>query len=99
MDSTLASHPAAPGSDLGIPIFLGKLILMLLDQVNQWRCLEESGKRLENVDRTHLVLARGKLVIQKICDNKVSFYTMSTSYFLRLNHEMYYCVLYHDIRK
>ena len=27
--------------------------------------LEESGKRLENVDPTHLVLASGKLVLQK----------------------------------
>ena len=70
MDSTLASHPAAPGSNLGIPIFLGKVILMLLDQFNQRCCLEESGQRLENVDRTHLVLARGKLVIQKIYDKK-----------------------------
>ena len=26
----------------------------------------ESGQRLENVDRTHLVVARGKLVPQKI---------------------------------
>ena len=38
---------------------------MLLDRVNQRRCLEESGQRLENVDRTHLVLASGKLVLQK----------------------------------
>ena len=46
-------------------IFLGKMFLMLLDRVNQRRCLEESGQRLENVDRTHLVLASGKLVLQK----------------------------------
>ena len=42
---------------------------MLLDRVNQRRCLEESGQRLENVDRTHLVLASGKLVLQKRLGN------------------------------
>ena len=31
----------------------------------QQRWLEENGQRLENVDRTHLVLASGKLVLQK----------------------------------
>ena len=34
-------------------------------EVNQQRWLEESGQWLENVDRTHLVLASGKLVLQK----------------------------------
>ena len=36
-------------------------------EVNQQRRLEESGQWLENVDRTHLVLAWacGKLVLQK----------------------------------
>ena len=38
---------------------------MVLDRVNQWRCLEESGQSLENVDRSHLVLASGNLVLQK----------------------------------
>ena len=39
-------------------------------EVNQRQCLEESGQWLENVDRTHLVLASGKLVLQKrnICN-------------------------------
>ena len=36
-----------------------------MDRVNQRRCLEESGQRLENVDQTHLVLASGKLVLHK----------------------------------
>ena len=35
-------------------------------EVNQQRCLEESGQWLENVDCTHLVLASGKLVLQRI---------------------------------
>ena len=34
-------------------------------EVNQWHWLEESGQWLENVDRTHLVLAGGKSVLQK----------------------------------
>ena len=33
-------------------------------EVDQQRCLEESGQRLENVDQSHLALARVKLVIQ-----------------------------------
>ena len=32
---------------------------------NQWRYLEESGQWLENVDRTHLVLASCRLVLHK----------------------------------
>ena len=35
------------------------------DEVHQRCCLEESGQWLENVDGTHLVLASGKLVLQK----------------------------------
>ena len=31
----------------------------------QWSCFEESGQWLENVVLTHLVLASGKLVLQK----------------------------------
>ena len=36
-------------------------------EVNQQRCLGENRQWLENVDRTHLVLASGKLVLQKEC--------------------------------
>ena len=39
--------------------FRGKII-----DVYQWHWLEESGQWLENVDRTHLVLSRGKSVLQ-----------------------------------
>ena len=49
----LALHPAAPGS---IPD---------VAEINRRRWLEESGQRLENVDRTHLVLASGKQVLLK----------------------------------
>ena len=38
---------------------------MLLERVNQWRFIDESGQRLENINRTHLVLASGKQVLQK----------------------------------
>ena len=34
-------------------------------EISRRRWLEEGGQRLENVDRTHLVLASGKLVLQK----------------------------------
>ena len=34
-------------------------------EIYRWHRLEESQQRLENVDRTHLVLASGKLVPQK----------------------------------
>ena len=34
-------------------------------RIYRQRCLEESGQRLENDDRTHLVLASGNLVLRK----------------------------------
>ena len=34
-------------------------------EVNQQHCLEESGQWLYNVDQTHLLLASGKLVLNK----------------------------------
>ena len=45
----------------------GKLVLErgMGVKKNQWRCLEESGQCLENVDQTHLVPASGKLVLEK----------------------------------
>ena len=36
-------------------------------EVNQRHCLKESEQWLLNVDRTHLVLAGDKLVLQKSC--------------------------------
>ena len=35
-------------------------------EVNQWCWLEESGQWLQNVDRTHLLLASGKPVLKKV---------------------------------
>ena len=40
-------------------------LLFDVAEVNQQPCLKESGQWLENVDRTHLGLASGKLVLQK----------------------------------
>ena len=39
-------------------------------EIYQWRWLEECGQRLENVDQSHLVLASGKLVLQKTSSAK-----------------------------
>ena len=57
--SILASYPGGLGWNLGIPafpiFFRGKSIDVAY--VNQWSCITESRLWLENVDRTHLVLA------------------------------------------
>ena len=58
-DTIHASHPAAWGSNPSV------LTIMDVAEVNQQHWLVESGQWLENVDRTHLVLASGKQVLQK----------------------------------
>ena len=65
MGSTLASRPSLPGfnSQHSQKFSRGKIVAVA--EVNQRRCLEESGLWLENVDRTHLVLASTKPVLQK----------------------------------
>ena len=54
-------HPAA--SQPSQNCCRGKIIDVA--EVNQRRWLQESGPWLENVDRTHLVLASGKPALQK----------------------------------
>ena len=54
--------PAAPGLTPSFPKISEGKIGNVAD-VNRWCCLEESGQWLGNVDRTHLVLASGKLVL------------------------------------
>ena len=54
---------AAPGSVPSVPKTYRKSIDVA--EFNQWRWLEEREQWLENVDRTHLVLASGKPVQQK----------------------------------
>ena len=63
VDSILASHPAALGSNPSIPKNILVEILNLLRFINgaAWN----SGPKLDNVDQTYLVLASGKLVLQK----------------------------------
>ena len=67
--SILASHPAAPGcsSEFDSHHSRNSLKWKIIDvaEVNQQCCSEESGLWLENVNRTHLVLASGKPGTQK----------------------------------
>ena len=63
--SILGSVPTCLGFDSkhSPKKFSGKFVTLANGYI---RCnLEESGQWLENVDRTHLVLASGKLVLQK----------------------------------
>ena len=60
MDSALAAHPAALCSILGIP----KNFSLDVAETYWQHCLEQ-WQRLDNVNRTHLVMASGKLVLQK----------------------------------
>ena len=63
--SMLASRPSSPRFNQPFLTFFGGKNVNIAN-VNQWRCLEENGQRLENADQTHLVLASGKLIVQKI---------------------------------
>ena len=65
--SILSSGPSCPGFDSGHSrdFFRGKIVKVA--EVNQRRCQEESGRLIENVDQTHLVLAGGELVLLKTC--------------------------------
>ena len=61
MVSILACEPS-------IPKKISEETIVIVAEVNQGRCFEESGQWPENVDRTHLVLATVKLVLQKSND-------------------------------
>ena len=50
--------PAAQGFIPSVPRKNSEEKIVNVAEVNQWRCLEESRKWLENVNRTHLVLAK-----------------------------------------
>ena len=63
MVSVLASKPSCPGFNSQI-FSRGKIVDVA--EVNKWPCLEKSRQWVENVDQTLLVLASGKLVLQKI---------------------------------
>ena len=65
MVSVFASGPSCHGFDSqdSQNLIIGKIVDVA--EKNQQRCLEESELWLENVNQAHLVLARGKLLIQK----------------------------------
>ena len=52
MLSTLASKPIYPEFDTQHSNFFSEEKIADVAEFNQWRCLEESGQRLENVDQT-----------------------------------------------
>ena len=70
--SILASRPTAPNSIPSIPQKISDEYIVNVAKVNQWRCLEESEQWLENVDRTHEILASGKLVLQKVSSSSLN---------------------------
>ena len=62
----LATGPSCPSSDPSSPKIFSEEKIVDVAEVNEWRCFEESEQWLENVDRTHLVFASGKLVLQNV---------------------------------
>ena len=60
----LASGPRCPGFDSQCYQIFSEEKIIIVAEVDQQRCLEESGQWLENVDQSHLVLAMGSLVLQ-----------------------------------
>ena len=69
----MVSTLAYPGSILIVPETFSDEKIVDVAGVNHRRCFEESGQWHENVGRTHLVLASGKLVLQKLIDFFVAF--------------------------
>ena len=61
----LLTYPPAPGLIPTISKKNSEEKIVDAAEVNQQRCLEEIELWLENVDRTHLLLASGKLVLPK----------------------------------
>ena len=60
----LPPDPVPSGSIPSITKNLSKEKVFNVAEVNQMDFLDGNGQRLENVDRTHQVLASGKLVLQ-----------------------------------
>ena len=76
MDSVLALHLVALGSILRVPNNNS-----MLQRFMDGPALN-SGQRLDNVNKTHLVLASGKLVLQKKKDFKLGYYHIIVSFSL-----------------
>ena len=56
---------AAPGLIPGIPQKISVEKIVEIAKVHQQRCIGEREQWLKNVNQAHLVLASGKLVLQK----------------------------------
>ena len=65
MLSILASRSSCPRFDYHHSQFFFRGKIVNVAEVNQERCLEESGQWFKNADQTLLVLAFAKLVLQK----------------------------------
>ena len=63
--SILASRLSCLVRFTAVPIFFQMKEILHVAEVNKPQCLEDSGQWLENVDRTHPVLASGMLLLQK----------------------------------
>ena len=63
--------PAAPGSIPSIPVEKLSMLLRLINGTAQ----RKVNSVIENVDRTHLVLASGKLVLKKILQDDIFFFS------------------------
>ena len=72
MASVLASGPSCPrlNSQHYQKIFRGKIV----NGAEVHQSLEQSGQWLDNVDRTHLVLASGELLLQKCIFQEPIYY-------------------------
>ena len=62
----MPKDPAASGSIPSVPEKISEEKIIDVAEVNQRPSKEESTQWLENVDRIHLVLASGKLVLKKL---------------------------------
>ena len=65
MFQNVSGQHSTMASVLCVPKKISEEKIVDVAEVNQRRWLEESGQWLENVDQTHIVLASGKLVLQK----------------------------------
>ena len=80
--STDIKFQAAPGSIPSIPATFSEEDIVDVADVNQWHCIEESGQWLENVDQTHLVLAKSKLVLENFSRINLNPYNSEVQVFL-----------------
>ena len=70
--SIIASRHSSPGFDYQCSKKNSEEKIVDVAEANQWCCLEQSGQWFKNVVWTHIVLASGKLVLQKHWPRKMS---------------------------